>query len=124
MLSVRLETVRVIRAVGKARLPILAIALTHAFAVATGAVMVHAGNGFALAYRDRLLAQAHATDPASLASQKGDDLRAAFVETARTQWACIALGVTGLTIVSPFVLSAYRGWVGALSPSTAVMSAG
>ena len=114
MPSIWLEVVKAIRAVRRARFLILAIALTHAVAVATGAVMVHAGNGIALSYRDRLVTQARASDPVSLASQQGDDLRAAFIETLRTEWACAATGITGLTIVSPFVLSAYRGWVGGI----------
>lgn len=114
MRAIRLQVVKAIRAVSRARLPILAIALTHAIAVITGAVMVHAGNGFALSYRDRLVGQAHVSDPVSLAYQRGDNLQAAFIETARTEWACVAVGVTGLTIVSPVVLSAYRGWVGGI----------
>jgi hypothetical protein len=114
MPSIRLEVVKTIRAVSKARFPIVAIVLTHVFAVATGAVMVHAGNGFALSYRDTLVAQAQSADPVSISSQQGDNLRAALIETARTQWACVAQGVTGLTVVSPFALSAYRGWVGGI----------
>jgi TRAP-type mannitol/chloroaromatic compound transport system permease small subunit len=39
-------------------------------------------------------------------------LRAALVEAARTQLVCVAVAVTGLTVVSPFVLAAYRGVVG------------
>jgi hypothetical protein len=109
MAWVRMELEAATHAVLKAGLPILAIVLTHGAAVVTGAVMVHVGNEAALSYRGKLVAQAHASDPVSLASQQGDDLQAAFTEAARTQWACVALGVTGLTIVSPFVLSAYRG---------------
>lgn len=114
MPSLRLEVVKMLRAARRARFPIVAIALTHAIAVATGALMVHSGNELALSYRDRLVTQAHESDPVSLAFQQGDDLRAAFIESVRTQWACVAMGVTGLTVVSPFFLSAYRGWVGGI----------
>jgi hypothetical protein len=51
-------------------------------------------------------------DPVSLAFERGENLRAALVEAARTQWVCAAVAVTGLTVVSPFVLAAYRGVVG------------
>lgn len=112
MPSVRPELAKVMRVVGRARGAILAIALTHALAVLVGAVMVHAGNPSALAYRDGLVAQAHASDSVSIAAQQGDDLRAAVIETVRTQWACVASGVTGLTVVTPFALAALRGWVG------------
>lgn len=103
-----------LRALHRARFPIIAIALVHALAVAVGVVMVHASNLFALSYRDRLVAQAHATDPVSRAYQQGNNLRAALIETGRTEWACLASAVTGLTVVSPFALSAYRGWVGGI----------
>jgi hypothetical protein len=102
----------VIGAVRKARLWILAIAATHVMAVAAGAIMVHTGYEPALAYRDRLVTRALTSDPVSLAYQRGDNLLAALIETGRTQWACVAVGVTGLTVVSPFALSALRGWVG------------
>ena len=114
MSRIRLEVARMLRAVYKARFPILAMALTHVLAVTTGIVMVHTGNADALSYRDGLVARAHESDPVSLAAQRGEDLRAAFIETARTLWASAALGVTGLTIVFPFIISAYRGWVGGI----------
>jgi hypothetical protein len=101
-------------ALRRARLSIIAIALVHALAITAGIVMVHTGNQFALSYRDRLVARANASDPVSLASQQGDNLRAALIETARTQLACLATGVTGLTVISPFVLSGLRGWVGGI----------
>lgn len=112
MPSIKLALANAALALHRARGPILAIALTHVLAVLAGAVMVHAGNQAALSFRDSLVAQAHASDPVSIASRQGDDLRAAVIETARTQWACVAVGATGLTVVSPFALTAYRGWVG------------
>ncbi len=112
MPAIRLEVDKAIRAVHRARRPILAVAVVHALAVVVGAAMVHAGNPSALAYRDGLVAQAHASDPVSITAQQGDDLRAAVIETVRTQWACVSVGVTGLTVVTPFALAALRGWVG------------
>lgn len=103
-----------LRAVRRARTWILAVALTHLAALALGAIMVHAGHAGALAYRDRLVGRAHASDPVSLAAQHGDKWRAAAIETGRTQWACMAMAATGLTVVTPIALSAYRGWVGGI----------
>jgi uncharacterized membrane protein (Fun14 family) len=106
------EVVKSIGAVRNARTCILAIALAHVLAVAAGVISVHAGYVPALAYRDTLIARARSSDPVSLAFQRGETLRAAVVEAARTQWVCVAVAVTGLTVVSPFVLAAVRGVVG------------
>jgi len=106
------EVDRTIGALRRARTCILAVALVHILAVVAAALSVHAGYVPALAYRDRLVGQARLSDPVSLASQRGQNLRASLVESARTQWVCVAVAVTGLTVVSPFVLAAYRGVVG------------
>ncbi|HET7009185.1 MAG TPA: hypothetical protein VFI11_00295 [Anaerolineales bacterium] len=86
----------------------------HTVAVAVGMGLVHAGNRASLAYRDRLVARARSSDPVTLADQEGDHLRAAWLEAARTQWACLAAGLTGPTVIGPLALSAYRGWVGGI----------
>lgn len=101
-------------ALSRARFSILAMMLVHAVTVTAGIIMVHTGNEFALSYRDALVARARASDPVSLAAQQGDDLRAAVIESARTQWACLATGLTGLTVIPPFILTGYRGWVGGI----------
>jgi hypothetical protein len=108
------EARKALEALGRARSSILGIALVHAVAVIVGIVMVHTGNGFALSYRDRLVASALASDPVSLAYHQGDYLRAALIETARTQWASLATALTGPTVALPAVLSAHRGWVGGI----------
>lgn len=112
MAWIRKEVIKSIGAVRKARACILVIALAHLLAVTAGAISVHAGYAPALAYRDRLVSRARSSDPVSLAFQRGENLQAALVEAARTQWVCVAVAVTGLTVVSPFVLAAYRGFVG------------
>ena len=112
MAWMRKEAVNIIGAVRKARTCILAIGLAHVLAVAAGAISVHAGYLPALAYRDRLVARARSSDPVSLAYERGQNVRAALLEAARTQWVCVAVAVTGLTVVTPFVLAAYRGVVG------------
>ena len=67
----RTETAKGLAALQRARSSIIAIALTHAVTVIAGIVMVHTGNRFALSYRDRLVAQAYASDPVSRPFGKG-----------------------------------------------------
>jgi hypothetical protein len=90
------------------------IAFVHAAAVTVGIMMVHTGNPLALSYRDRLVARAISSDPVSIAYQRGDYLSAALIEAARTQWACMATGLTGPSVIFPLVYTGYRGWVGGI----------
>jgi hypothetical protein len=112
MVRMRKELANSVGALHKARTWILAVAAAHVLALIAGAVIVHAGYPPALAYRDRLVSQARQSDPVSLAFQRGQNLRAGLLESARTLWVCVAVAVTGLTVVSPFALAAYRGWIG------------
>lgn len=98
------------RALARARLPILAVALTYLIAVLAGALMVHTGNEFALSFRDELVARAQTVpvltqaEPLTKAlTDFRDNLFGASVDT-----------VSGLGIVFPFPLVAYRGWVGGI----------
>jgi hypothetical protein len=114
MSGIRAEMSNLVIAFRRARASIITITLVHTIAVAVGMALVHGGNQTALAYRDRLVARARSSDPVSLADQEGDRLRAALLEAARTQWACLAAGLTGPTVIGPLALSAYRGWVGGI----------
>jgi len=105
----------ILRAVARARIPILSIALTYAVFLIIGAVMVHAGNGFALARRDNLIRTARDTDPSSLALDAGQRWRAALLDFSRN----LVLGAVpdtlgGLGVVFPYPFVAYRGWVGGI----------
>ncbi len=105
----------VVRALRRARLAILTVGLTYLLAVAVGAVMVHAGNGFALSYRDRLLATARAGEPALVALQRGMPLRAALIDFAENLFlGAVPTSLTGLTVVSPYGFAAFRGWIGGI----------
>lgn len=112
MAWIREEVAKTVGAVRKAGTCVLSVALVHGLAVTAGAIAVHAGYVPALAYRDRLVTRARSADPVSLAFQRGENLHAALVEAARTQVVCAAVAVTGLTVVSPYALSAFRGVVG------------
>jgi len=102
-------------AVSRARLPILTIGLTYAVFILLGIVMVHTGDTFALAYRDRLVSEAVQHNPASIAANQGDNLRAVFWDFAGN----LVLGampktISGMAIIFPYPLVAYQGWVGGI----------
>jgi hypothetical protein len=105
----------ILRALARARLPIVTMAITYVLAVAAGITMVHLGNTFALQQRDTLVASAYASDPAALALQQGNPLLAALLDFIRN----LLLGavpntIGGLAIVIPYGVAIYRGWVGGI----------
>lgn len=105
----------VFRALVRARLPILTIALTYAVSVSIGILMVQTGNEFALDYRDNLVANARASDPSSLALQRGDRLSAALSDFARNLLlSAVPKTIAGLSIVIPYPMVAFQGWVGGI----------
>ncbi len=99
----------------RARLGILTMALTYALGVASGMVLVHTGSDFALSFRDSLVARAHASDPSLAALRQGNRLGAALWDFGRN----LLLGavpntIGGLSLVVPYLVAAYRGWVGGI----------
>ena len=77
--------------------------------------MVHMGDAFALAYRDRLVSEAVQHNPASIAAHQGDNLRAVFWDFAGN----LVLGampktISGMAIIFPYPLVAYQGWIGGI----------
>ena len=106
---------QVFRALLRARLGVLTMALTYVLGVASGMVMVHTGNESALAYRDSLVARARASDPSLIALRQGNRLTAALWDFGRN----LLLGavpntIAGLSVVVPYPLAAHRGWVGGI----------
>jgi uncharacterized membrane protein SpoIIM required for sporulation len=105
----------ILRALVRARVAILAMALTYVLSVVVGAVMVHTGNAFALTYRDDLVAQARASDPAAIALREGDRLRAALLDFGRNLLlGAVPKTVAGVSVLVPFPLAAHQGWVGGI----------
>jgi len=105
----------ILAALARARGPILWIAITHLVGVGTGMVMVRSQSGFALEARDNLVKRAQANDPAAQALQHASPVKAALIDFLQN----LALGampstVMGLSIVMPFPIAAYRGWVGGI----------
>ena len=110
-----LSLARIALALRRSRTPILVIVAVYLTSVATGMLMVHAGNFFALAYRDSLVAKAQRADPSSVAHRSGRHGLAAAIDFSRNLGvAAIPETVLGLTLVVPVGLAAYRGWVGGI----------
>jgi hypothetical protein len=98
-----------------ARHGILIVALTYLVTVTCGAVMVHAGNAFALGFRDSLVARARAADPAARANDRGARVTAACLDFSRNLGlVAVPDTVGGIALVVPVGLAAYRGWVGGI----------
>jgi len=77
--------------------------------------MVHAGNTFALTYRDQLVNQATHQGPVSLAVTQGDNLRAALWDFAgNLVVGAVPKTVSGFGIIFPYPMVAYQGWVGGI----------
>jgi hypothetical protein len=107
--------IAILVAVSRARLPILTIGLTYAVFIVLGIVMVHTGNTFALTYRDQLVSEAVQHNPASIAANQGDNVRAALWDFAGN----LVLGalpktISGMGIIFPYPPVAYQGWVGGI----------
>ena len=112
-ISSLIETV--IRAVARARFSILTIALTYITFIIVGIVMTHTGNPFALEARDRLVSKAMQHDPAAIANNQGDSLRAALLDFGgNLTLGAMSKTVSGLAVVIPYPLVAYQGWVGGI----------
>jgi Stage II sporulation protein M len=105
----------IVAALKRSMLATASFALIYVLAVVVGSVMVHSGNQFALNYRDRLVARAHAQDPVSLADRRGAHVRAALIDFSRNLGlGAIPSTVGGLVIVLSYPVAAYRGWVGGI----------
>ena len=103
----------VIRALDRARIPILIVALTYFIAVAVGIVMVHTGNEFAITYRDHIVASAQAS-PIIIALDQNDRLRATILDFRGNLLGSLADTVAGLGVIVSFPIIAYRGWIGGI----------
>jgi hypothetical protein len=97
----------------RTRWHILAFFVLHLTAVLIGAVMVHRGDAFALERRDAIVGAARASNPATRAFAAGDRPRAALLDAGENLLrGALPLTVAGPSVVVPYALAAYRGWVG------------
>jgi Stage II sporulation protein M len=103
----------VIRALSRARVPILTIALTYFISVVLGIVMVHTGNAFALSYGDKIVSNAQSS-PILVALYQNNRLQAAALDFAGNLFGAIANTIAGLGVVVSYPIVAYRGWIGGI----------
>jgi hypothetical protein len=102
-------------AVARARGAIAAIAATYLLSIAIGAAMVHGGSSLALGHRDALVSRARKDDPTLAALQRGNRMEAALRDFGgNLLLGAIPKTVSGLSVVMPFPLVAYQGWVGGI----------
>lgn len=105
--------VLVTRALQRAQIPILTVALTYLVAVGVGMLMVHTGNEWALAYRDRIVSGAQSS-PITIALKQNDRLRAAVLDFRGNLYGAIANTLAGLGVLVPYPIFAFRGWIGGI----------
>ena len=100
-------------ALRRARRAIVTIGLTYALAVIVGMAMVHAGNGFALRFGDRLVGEATVSSPILQAMQRGSRTKAHCRTSPATCWweQCRKL-CRGWPFFHLYGFAAFRGWVG------------
>jgi hypothetical protein len=94
-------------------MPILTVALTSILAVSIGIFMVHTGNKWAIAYRDRIVSGAQSS-PITIALKQNERLRAAVLDFLGNLYVTIANTLGGLGVVVPYPIIAYRGWIGGI----------
>jgi uncharacterized membrane protein SpoIIM required for sporulation len=102
-----------IRALQRARIPILAVALTYFLSVSAGMIMVQTGNERAIAQRDRIVSGAQASS-SILALRQNNRLQAALLDFGGNLYGAIATTIAGLGVITSFPIIAYRGWIGGI----------
>lgn len=103
----------IIRALQRARVSILTVALTYFVAVSIGMVMVHTGNDWAIAYRDQIVSGAQ-SNPITTALRQNDRLRAAILDLGANLYGAMIDTMGGLGVIFPYPIIAYRGWIGGI----------
>ncbi len=104
-----------VRALSRARLPILIVAAAYVISIAAGAFMAHAGNQFALRYRDDLVGTAARHDPAAVANIEGSKIKAVLWDFAgNLVLGALPKSLSGMSVILPFPLVAYQGWIGGI----------
>ena len=103
----------VARALQRAQIPILAVALIYFVSVSAGMLMVQTGNERALAYRDRIVSGAQASSSIT-ALRQNDRLRAALLDFGGNLYGAVVTTVAGLGVITSLPIIAYRGWIGGL----------
>ena len=103
----------VVRALYRARVPILTVAITYVISVSIGMLMVHSGNEWAIAYRDHIVSKAQSSSTL-IALDQNDRLYAAVLDFGGNLLSGISNTLEGLGVIFPYPFMAYRGWIGGI----------
>jgi hypothetical protein len=98
----------------RARFAIVTVAITSALSVVAGALMVHSGIGFAVAYGDKIVDQAHRQSPILRQFKNGNPLAAAALDAMGNAASALATMVAGYFPPTAYMFTAFRGWVGGI----------
>lgn len=105
---------RLVAAFRRARVPLLASAAVYVTFLVLGIASVSSGWTFAVNERDSIVGGAQ-TSPITQADRSGDRLGAALLDFgSNVALGAIPTSITGLTLVGPFPIAAYRGWIGGI----------
>ncbi len=104
---------RIALALRRARSAITIVAAFSICSLAVGAALATAGNGFALSQRDAIVSAAQKGD-ITAAYRQDDRVKAALLDVGGNVGTSLIASVTGLSVVGPLPLVAYRGWVGGI----------
>jgi hypothetical protein len=102
-----------LRALSRARFGILTVAAAYGLSVVAGMAMVHAGNGFALAQRDRIVSGGRASSTLD-AFHRGQKARAAVLDFAANYLAGAGSTVAGYWAPGVYPIAVFRGLVGGI----------
>jgi len=97
-------------ALSRARLPIIAVAVTYLISVTIGIGMVHSGNQSALSYRDNVVSKAQS---GAVLTQE-HRLIQGLADFGGNSFGAAVDTVLGFGVVLPFPSVLYRGWVGGI----------
>lgn len=104
---------RIADALRRARAPIASLAVVSVCSLVVGGVLATSGNTFALDQRDAIVGAAQGSDITS-AYNEDDRVKAALLDAAGNVEAALITSATGLAVVVPLPIAAYRGWVGGI----------
>jgi hypothetical protein len=104
---------RLADALGRARVQIAIVGVASICPLVVGAVLATSGDSFALSERDRIVGAAQSSE-INVTYKQNDRVRAALLDFGGNVEAAIVTSATGLAIVGPVPIAAYRGWVGGI----------
>lgn len=110
-----MQAIRIGNALRRARQPILWMVAANLLGVFTGMAMVHLGYAPAIAFEERLVQHTEETSSITANLEHGNRIHAALLDAGGN----LCLGalpntVMGLSVVLPFPMAAFRGWIGGI----------